>query len=216
MKLKDLVTNSIYRWTNQKLQTVLLWKTAIIEAVNFALNDIYTYEGKEWTFMYKKEELNWDETNDKTIFKTLQYPIKKLFRIYSKDRNYKPNTPWHWDTEEYKIVFAEPTVWIEDLHPFELYFKPWTYWLYVPNNKNSWYIVHYVSFFNKIDWEDEIPLPDHFLWTLYNLTMTYLYPIDWEYWDNKDANCYNKAQTQLVNLAKTDAFQMQWVIWNIH
>lgn len=216
MKVKDLVTNSIYRWTNQKLQTVLLWKTAIVEAINFALNDIYTYEGKEWTFMYKKEKITWSDTDDKTIMQTLTCPIKKIFRIHSLDPNYKPNFQWHDDEEEYRIVLTEPTIWEEDLHKYEIYFKPWTYWLYVPNNKNAWYIVHYVSFFNKLDWESEIPVPDYFLWTLYNLTMTYLYPIDWEYWDNKDANCYNKAQTQLVNLAKTDAFQMQWVRWNIH
>lgn len=216
MKVKDLVTNSIYRGMNQKLQTVLMWKTAIIEAVNFALNDIYTYEGKEWTFMYHKETITRDSTDDKTIYKQLSLPIKKLYRLYSLDPNFKPSLQWHDDEEEYKIIYAEPTIWQEDLKPNELYFKPWTYWLYVPNNKNSWYILHYVSFFNKLDWEDVIPVPDHFLWTLYNLTMTYLYPIDWEYWDNKDVNSYNKAQTQLVNLAKTDAFQMQSVRWNIH
>jgi hypothetical protein len=46
--------------------------------------------------------------------------------------------------------------------------------------------------------------------------MTYLYPINWQYWENKDANNYNKAQDQLVNLAKTDAFQLSVVVWNIH
>ena len=47
MLVKDLVNNSIYRWTNQKLQTVLAWRTAIVSAINFALSDIYTYECKE-------------------------------------------------------------------------------------------------------------------------------------------------------------------------
>ena len=51
---------------------------------------------------------------------------------------------------------------------------------------------------------------------LYNLTMTYLYPINWQYWDNKDANSYQKAMTQLVNLAKTDMFQINSVKGNIH
>jgi hypothetical protein len=86
----------------------------------------------------------------------------------------------------------------------------------VPNNKNGWYILHWISFYNPVDWEDEIPLPEHFMGCLYNIVMTYLYPINWQYWDNKDANSYNKAMTQLVNLAKTDAFQINSVTWNIH
>lgn len=215
MKVKDLVTNSIYRWMNQKLQTVLMWKTAIVEAINFALNDIYTYEWKERTFMYHKKEINREETKDKTILVELELPIKKVFRLHSLNPHTIPNIPWH-NPEEYQIIQSEPTIDVEDLKEYELYFKPGTKWIYLPNNKNTWYILHYVSFFNKVDWEDEIPVPEHFLWALYNLTMTYLYPIDWEYWDNKDANCYNKAQTQLVNLAKTDSFQTQWVRWNIH
>jgi hypothetical protein len=98
----------------------------------------------------------------------------------------------------------------------ELYFKPWTKQLYLPNNKNKGYVVHWISFFNPVEWDDEIPLPEHFLWALYNITMTYLYPINGQYWDNKDANSYQKAQAQLVNLAKTDMFQINSVRGNIH
>jgi hypothetical protein len=96
-----------------------------------------------------------------------------------------------------------------------LYFKPWTTQLYLPNNKKG-YVIHRVSFFNPVDWDSEIPLPDYFLWALYNLTMCYLYPITGQYWDNKETNTYNIVQTQLVNLAKTDAFQLNWVTGNIH
>lgn len=213
MLLKDFVTNSVYIGSNQKLQTLLISRSATINATNFALNDIYTYEWKEWTFMYHKKEITWEPTEDKTISVELDLPIKKLFiledlNLYEKlDRRIE---------KEYKIRKVEPTPGKSDLKLDEVYFKPGERKIYLPNNDNKWYILHYVTFFNPIDWEDNIPVPEHFLGCLYDIVMTYLYPINWQYWENKDANCYNKAQDQLVNLAKTDAFQMWVVVWNIH
>jgi len=224
MLVKDLVNNAIYRWTNQKLQTVLCGRTAIVSAVNFALDDIYTYEGKEWTFMYDKTIVKpWDEQRDnnkKTQIITMNKPIKKIFIVEGLDKegrvdylSQKAIPPF--PGPEWKIKLIEPTPWVEDLKEDELYFKPWTNQLYLPNN-NKWYVIHWISFFNPVDWDDIIPLPEHFLAALYNITMTYLYPINWQYWDNKDANSYNKAMTQLVNLAKTDMFQINSVKGNIH
>ena len=233
MFVKDFINNSIYRWTNQKLQTVLCWRTAIVWAINFALDDIYTYEGKEWTFMYNKTIVRPNEfknsnnelvrdTNALTEVIPLDKPIKKIFIIEELDNKSekvdllnKASIP-PMPGPEWKIKLIEPTVWTEDLKENELYFKPGTNQLYLPNNKNKGYVIHWISFFNPIDWENEIPLPEHFMACLYNLTMTYLYPINWQYWDNKDANSYNKAQTQLVNLAKTDMFQINSVKGNIH
>ena len=230
MLVKDLINNNIYRWTNQKLQTVLMWRTAIIGAINFALSDIYTYEWKEWTFMYDKIVIKpgtniWEtcrKENDTTEVITLDKPIKKIFIIEELDKNSekvdenaKASIP-PFPGPEWKIKLIEPTVWIEDLKENELYFKPGTNKLYLPNNKNKWYVVHWISFYNPVDWDNEIPVPEHFLACLYNLTMTYLYPINWQYWDNKDANSYQKAMWQLVNLAKTDMFQINSVKGNIH
>ena len=216
MKVKDLVNNNIYRGTNQKLQTVLLWRTAIVGAINFSLSDIYTYEWKEWTFMYNKTKLEWEPTDDKTVCIELPKPIKKVFILHTlNDRQHERPIP-PLPGPQYFIQCIEPTVWIDDLKPDQIYFKPGDNKIWVPNNDNCWYILHWVSFYNPVDWEDEIPLPEHFLACLYNIVMTYLYPINGQYWDNKDANSYNKSQTQLVNLAKTDAFQLNTVIWNIH
>lgn len=227
MLVKDLVNNSIYRWTNQKLQTVLCWRTSIVAAINFSLSDIYTYEGKEWTFMYNKtivkpgEVEEWNEKADTQVL-TLDKPIKKIFTIEDLDSKsekvdnaMKPAIP-PFPGPEWKIQLIEPTVGVEDLKDRELYFKPGTKQLYLPNNKNRGYVIHWISFFNPVERDDEIPLPEHFLWTLYNIVMTYLYPINGQYWDNKDANSYQKAQAQLVNLAKTDMFQINSVRGNIH
>jgi hypothetical protein len=62
-----------------------------------------------------------------------------------------------------KIQLIEPTVGVEDLKDRELYFKPGTKQLYLPNNKNRGYVIHWISFFNPVEWDDEIPLPEHFL-----------------------------------------------------
>ena len=227
MLVKDLVNNSIYRWTNQKLQTVLCWRTSIVASINFALSDIYTYEGKEWTFMYNKtiirpKDYEWWDDKAETQVITLDKPIKKIFIIEDLDAksekvdlNMLPAIP-PFPGPEWKIKLIEPTVGTEELKERELYFKPWTKQLYLPNNKNKWYVIHWVSFFNPVEWDDEIPLPEHFMACLYNIVMTYLYPINCQYWDNKDANSFQKAQTQLVNLAKTDMFQINSVIGNIH
>ena len=220
MLVKELVNDSIYKGTNQKIQTVLLWKTAIVKAINYALADIYTYEGKEWTFMYNKTLLERDPTDDKTIIIDLDKPIKKLVTLkhlknWTNNQVLQPHQP-PFPGPEYKIQITEPTVGVEDLKPDEVYFKPNTKQIFVPNNKNEWYILHWVSFFNPIGWDDEIPVPELFIWLLYNLTLTYLYPVNWQYWVDKEANNYSIAQTQLVNLAKTDAFQLNAIKWNIH
>lgn len=227
MLVKDLVNNNIYRWTNQKLQTVLCWRTAIVWAVNFSLDDIYTYEGKERTFMYNKtiikpNEYEWRDRNALTEIITLDKPIKKIFIIEPLDTKSEKVNQFDMKAippfpgPEWKIKLIEPTPGVEELKEDELYFKPGTKQLYLPNNKNKGYVIHWISFFNPVDWESEIPLPEHFMGCLYNLTMTYLYPINWQYGDNKDANSYNKAMTQLVNLAKTDMFQINSVKGNIH
>jgi len=213
MLLKDFVTSSIYIGSNQKLQTLLITRAATVNATNFALNDIYTYEWKEWTFMYHKKEITWEPTDAKTIAIELDLPIKKLFILEDLEAYEALNRP---TDKEYRIRKTEPTPGKSDLKKDEVYFKPGEKKIYLPNNNNKGYILHYVTFFNPIDWEDSIPVPEHFLGCLYDLTMTYLYPINGQYWENKDANSYNRAQDQLVNLAKTDAFQLWVVVWNIH
>ena len=227
MLVKDFIKNSLYRGTNQKLQTVLLWDTAVVNAINFALSDIYTYEGKEWTFMYDKKTLTWDSTTDKNIVLTLDSPIKKVFLVHDKNDNRYPATLYNTNTtmkqnmpstydDRFQIIHTEPTEGIENLNSHQLYFKPWSKSITIANNNNQWYVLHYVHGFDFVGIEDTLPIPDMFLWALYNIVMTYLYPINWQYGDNKDANSYNKAKDQLVNLAKSDSFQNQQIIWNVN
>jgi len=223
MKVKDFVINSIYRGTNQKLQTVMMGRDAVVNALNFALGDIYSYQWKERTFMYWKETLTWDTTTDKNIELSLSNPIKKLVflkpitatNITQAGATYIPQHAVSVDWLLYQTINTEPTEGVDDLSDKQVYFKPRTTKLWVPNN-TAGYILHYISSFSLLTWEDDIPLPDIFLGVLYNLTMTYLYPITGEYGDNKDANSHTKAKDQLVNLAKADSFQTNQITWNIN
>jgi hypothetical protein len=57
------------------------------------LDDIYTYEGKEWTFMYDKTIVKptdeiWKEDN-KTQVIELDKPIKKIFIVEELDKDGK-------------------------------------------------------------------------------------------------------------------------------
>ena len=123
------------------------------------------------------------KNSDATEVITLDKPIKKIFIIESLDKDgkvdllSKPAIP-PFPGPEWTIKLIEPTVGVEELKANELYFKPGTNQLYLPNNDNKGYVIHWVSFYNPVEWDDEIPLPEHFLATLYNLTMTYLYPIN--------------------------------------
>ena len=111
---------------------------------------------------------DWNEKADTQVL-TLDKPIKKIFTIEDLDSKsekvdnaMKPAIP-PFPGPEWKIQLIEPTVGVEDLKDRELYFKPGTKQLYLPNNKNRGYVIHWISFFNPVEWDDEIPLPEHFL-----------------------------------------------------
>jgi hypothetical protein len=76
--------------------------------------------------------------------------------------------------------------------------------------------LHYVHTFNPVvDW-GEIPLPELFLWALYNKTLTYIYPQYWQYWDGKDTTAYSKYQEQMENFNMIDSLQITWVESNVN
>jgi len=185
----------------------LLGNDAIVQDINYALDDIYTYEWKDWTFMYSKHVADFSAVgSDNNITVTLDYPIKRLVWL----------TDLSWRTTEFDILKVEPTEWTDNLKSNEIYYKPWSKEIILPNNGNAWYILHYVHIFDKVEFTDELPIPEIFEWALYNMTMTYAYPPYWQYWENKEWNTYAKSNQQLANLAKTDSFQMTKVKWNIH
>ena len=207
MLVSEFINGSLYTWVNQKLPSYLLWNAAMVQNVGYALNDIYTYDWKDWTFMYDKHVADFSSVwDDKNITVTLDYPIKRVVWITDLNKQYT----------EFYVLKVEPTEGHDDLEGNNVYFKPWSKEITLPNNDNKWYIVHYVHIFDKPELSSTIPLPDIFLWALYNLALAYAYPPYWQYGENKEWNVYAKASQQLINLAKSDSFQMSNVTWNIH
>lgn len=221
MKLKDFVLSCVLRGSNQRLPTTLLGTTGITNFVNFALNDIYTFEGKFWTFMYDSIEfdttINFTQTDD-VVYIDVPYPILRIQYI----EDISSGTSWYqtfngssviqWGQETFECLNIKPTSKIDR---GMVYFKPHTKRIYLKNNSGK-YIIHYLHYFDDLVYDDttEIPIPNAFLWALYSLVMWYIYPNYWQMGDNEEQNAWNKSKDQLQNLAKTDSLQITWVSWS--
>lgn len=209
MLVSEFITDAIYRWINQKLPSYLMGPSGITKAINFALNDIFSYEGKYWTFMYTSEEVDTTlltDTGDVTLEATLTYPIQRIVRIDDMSST---------ALDKFENVNTEPFDGVRDLEINEFRYHPHTTRLKIYNNKSK-YKIHYIHYFPVVGYDDVIPLPDLFLGVLYNLTLSYIYPQYWQIGDNRETNVYNKARQQLTDLAKTDSLQLYWVEGNIH
>ena len=208
MLLKDFILNVVLRWTNQRLPSLLAWITWVTSYINFALNDVYTFEGRYWSFMHDKIELDcvtafpW---NEEVVYIDVPYPLLRV--MYIEDLS---NT-----TETFDCLNIMPT---DKIDYGNIYYKQHTKRIYLRNNHNK-YIIHYIHYFDMISYADdtEIPIPELFLGALYELTMWYIYPNYGQQGENKEANAFNKWRQALVDLAKTDSMQINWISWtNIH
>lgn len=210
MKVSDFINNSVYTWINQKLPSYLLWTAGALNAVNFALNDVLSYEGKYWTFMYDSILVDMNtinpEQDEVTIEFDVDYPLIRVLRIDDLS-----TTP----IERYENVNIEPFNGEKDLEIWQFWFKPHTKTIKIYNNKSK-YRIHYLHYFDLLTIDDEIPLPTLFLWALYDITLTYIYPTYWQLWDWKQTNVYNISRQQLKDLAASDSFQLVWIEGNIH
>ena len=211
MLLKDFINNSIYRWTNQKLPSYLLWTNAVVNCVNYGLSDIYTYEGKFRTFMY--DEIVFDTTtnftdDDKLVYIDVPYPLLRV--AYIEDLS------WQVDTFETKNIKPSTLSANTLLMDGEIYYKQHTKRIRLKNNRNK-YIIHYIHHFDYVTYSDtaQLPVPDIFLGALYQLTMGYIYPSYWQQWENKENNAWQKWRQSLTDLAKTDSMQLTWIQYNI-
>lgn len=215
------MSNSLYRGINQKLPSALLWDPAVVNAINFACNDIYARQGKSRTFMYSHEEIDWVPwaiTWTTPTSKTFTYPIVRIAYIEDKDlQTLNVNYPIQYYSDKTKVTdkFRLLNIDTDYMQKREFFFQSYQkdFKIY-PNS--SGYRVHYVHGFNRLTKEDAIPLPDCFLWALYNLTLSYLFPQDWQYWDGKENSAYAKAKDQLNSLASMDWQQLNSIIWNVN
>lgn len=191
----------VYKWVDQRMASKLIWDSTMLAYMNFALSDIYSYQWKHWTFMFWKQELAIDETMvlDQLEF-TLDHPMMRLYHIEDLTGDHGEFTLTNLD---YELEWGQ------------IFFRPHQNTLKIKNN-NTWYILHYIHSFATVTLEDEVPLPDIFLWPLYNRMLTYIYPEYWQYWDWKDSNSSQKYNEQMQHFSMMDSLQITWVISNIH
>lgn len=203
------VKTMCYRTLNQRWPSALVWDDSMIWYINMALHDIYTYEWRAWTFTKKKivitesmfNELWWTLTSKIT----LEAPIIRI--LFLKDTSDR--------LSKFTIKYVD-----EPLLPWEISYDMYSKVVSIYNNNywwsNWWYTLHYISSFDKLtNLDDIIPLPDAFIWSLYNLVMAYALNTYWQYWDNKTVTTYQAAQNQLKNLSQYDSFQITKVQSNI-
>ena len=151
--------------------------------------------------MYWKQELTIDqsETNDQLTF-TLDYPIIRAFAIIDRSVDELPFNITNIDKK---------------LDDWYIFYTPHEKIVKMKNN-NSWIDLYYIHTFNQITSTDSIPLPDLFLWALFNKVASYCYPWYWQYWDWKDTVSMSKYVEQIESFRMIDALQWTWVETNIN
>lgn len=197
MKVSDFIT-TIYRALDQRLTSNLIWDDAILSFINFALSDIYSYKWTSWTFMYWKEDITISWT-DEQISHTLENPILRVFKITDNSSN--------------ELDFSISNI-DEELDDWYIYFRPHEKVIKMKNN-TDWITLHYLHTFNTLGTADQIPLPDLFLWPLFNRVLTYAYPWYWQYWDWKDTVAMSKYIEQMEHFRMIDSLQLVWITTDI-
>lgn len=230
IKTQDLI-GSVYGALTSFGPTRLIPKSQMVWFVNFALADVWTYDGRAWAFSLTQETCEpqvADGTNVK-FAKTLQYPIYKIKSCWDiKDK-----------TERRLRILSEmpPELGSSSQFP-NADLGQWSVGMayYVPFNRTIWfynnslpdgaavmttgagYKLNYHRYFDTLTGaaDEVIPLPDHFLGALHTLTLSYCVPQYLQLGDGKEINMYQKGMAMLANLAKTDNVQTQQVTSNIH
>ena len=154
---------------------------------------------------------NWEEV----VYVDVPYPLLRVLYIedLSNWTNFYQTTVERRSllNQQFECLNIEPT---DKIDPSYYYFKQHTKRIYLRNNNNK-YRIHYIHYFDKLDYTDtvELPIPDVFCWALYSLVMWYIYPSYWQQGENKEANAWAKGRQQLTDLAKMDSMQLTWVSW---
>lgn len=190
---------TIYKALDQRLASKLLWDDTIVSYINFALADIYSYKWTSWTFMYWKQDITFSSSNDQITF-TLDKPILRVFKVT--------------DNSDNELSFDTSNV-DEELDNWQIYFRPHEKTIKIKNN-TDWITLHYLHTFNSLSTNSIIPLPDLFLWALFNRVLSYCYPSYWQYWDWKDTVVMSKYIDQMENFRMIDSLQLTWISTEIY
>jgi len=202
MKVKEFIRKYLLTWVNQRLPSALVWVEGLLSAVNLALNDIYTFEWRYWPFMFRTDRINWagdsyDPNDTRRGFMTLETsdPIIKI--SYIKDLD-KPEEEYYWKYQK-QGSDTQP----EWLQRDEVGYYQYGNEISLPVNKKG-YVVSYIAAHKELtSLEDEIQIPFPFYSALYLFALSYLYPQQGQYGENKEVNAYQRARQIMMDLAKS-------------
>lgn len=230
MLTNDLIS-SVYGSLSSFGPTRLIPRTTMLSYVNFALAEIWCYDGRTWAFT-NVQELCEPQVSDGTnvsFSKTLANPIYKI----------KSSWDVRNQTDKNMRILSEippeigpavnfPATSLKNWAIGYVHYVPFTKVVTFYNNSlpdggaimttGAGYKLNYHKWFVPLTGanDETVPLPDHFMGCLNILTLSYAMPQYLQLGDNKEVNFYQRAQAMLANLTKTDAIQTQQLTSNIH
>lgn len=172
--------------------------------INFGLNDIYSFEGRGWSFMYQSNEtITIPTTEAKNYIHTSTYPLYRLVAIY----------------DNYRKEFLEATKFKQtslQINTYgDVFFLPFTTAINLFNNTDG-YEVSYLSWFNPVSKDsDFLPIPDSFTHALYDFVMAYILPVYAQAGEQRENVSYQRGIAKLNELKKADDIQFTKITFNI-
>lgn len=199
--------------------------------VNFALAEIWCYDGRVWSFTTVQElcEPQVSDGTNTSFSKTLTYPIYKIKSSWDiKNQTDKNCRILSELPPEIGSPVSFVTTSLKNWGQGYVHFVPFTKVITFYNNSlpdggavmttGAGYKLNYHKWFTPLTGaaDEVVPLPDHFLGCLNILTLSYAMPQYLQLGDGKEVNFYQRAMNMLANLTKTDSTQTQQLTSNIH
>jgi len=229
--LTNELINSIYGSLSSFGQTRLIPRTTMLSYVNFALSNVWCFEGRVWSFTNTQElcEPQVSDGTNPSFSKTLAHPIYKIKSCWDIKNETEKNCRILSEVPpEIGSTVAFVTTSLKNWGQGYVHFVPFTKVVTFYNNSlpdgaaimttGAGYKLNYHRWFIPLTGADGevVPLPEHFMGCLNTLALSYCAPQYLQLGDNKEINYYQKAKEMLLDLAKTDNIQTQQLTANIH
>ncbi len=200
----------LYHWLTQRWATMFVSKESIMNFINFGLNDIYSFEGRGWSFMYKPNEtITIPGATATTYYEhTTASPIYRLINIYDL---------------QYSQFLASTKMKQTNLlinTSGDIFFLPFTTMISLFNNQTTTstggYTLAYLGWFTPVTLDtDTLPIPDSFVHALYDFVMAYILPVYAQAGEQRENVEYQRAIAKLRELTKADDIQFNKITFNI-
>jgi hypothetical protein len=193
---------SVYASITQQAATLLVGDESMIAFINMALNDLYAFDGKIWTFKWRDGYEIVEPVDDGKPYYdiTLPTPMCRASVLYDNATK---------STSQLKILGSKS---IDDIRwqPGVIFFRPMSTTLRLARNQGKGYVLDYIQWFNPIsDKTQELPISDPFTSPLHAFVLSYIFPVYAQYGENKETSQYQVAIARMKELMKNDFVQVQ-------